>query len=124
MLCVPMKGLGNKVIGVIQLINKKGIIDAFDESDEQILELVLSAASTIVEQNRFSFENKKQNNSPKSDEKFVTDLNQKTLNKRPNNSIVDALIEEAESNDSIESEKEEIIERKEEVEQNENVEMS
>eukprot|EP01084_Bolivina_argentea_P211226 359330_1 len=126
MLCVPMKGSENKVIGVIQLINKKGIIEVFDQNDEQILELVLSAASTIVEQNRFSFDSKMQNNSPKADEKFVSDLNQKTVNKRKNSIPHDigALIEETESNESNDSEKKEIIEKQEEIEKKEEIETS
>eukprot|EP00483_Globobulimina_turgida_P008498 UN08515 len=105
MLCVPMKkGPKNKVIGVIQLINKKGIIEAFDQNDEQILELVLSAASAIVEENRFSFESKPQNKSPKKDDKFVTDLNQKVLMKKPSSMAHDigALVEEEEESDDVE----------------------
>ena len=70
MLCVPMKTAENKVIGVIQLMNKRGVIDVFDESDEKILQLVLSAAAPIIEQNQLFVDKE----SPKKDEKWVDDF--------------------------------------------------
>lgn len=105
MLCVPMKSSSdNKVIGVIQLINKKGMIDVFDQNDEQILELVLSAASPIVEQNQLFFVNENKDiSSPKKDEKFVTDLHigQKRSSSMSHHDI-GALVEEEQSNDEEE----------------------
>ena len=75
MLCVPMKATGNRVIGVIQLINKQGIIEVFDQNDEQILALVLSAAAPIVERNQLFFVKKdKDVVPPTNDDKFVSDL--------------------------------------------------
>ena len=78
MLCVPMKGKENKVIGVIQMINKQGVIQTFDENDEQILTLLLSAASPIVEQFQHSYKDKG-HLTPKKDDKFVSDLTTQDL---------------------------------------------
>jgi len=83
MLCVPMKATGNRVIGVIQLINKKGIIEVFDQNDEQILELVLSAAAPIVERNQLFFVKKvKDTVPPAKDDKFVSDLSSVQVQRR------------------------------------------
>jgi len=79
MLCVPMKDSEGTVIGVIQLINKQGIIPAFDQNDEQILALVLSAASPIVQQNQLFFvksDTMKGKVAASKDEKFVSDLSE------------------------------------------------
>merc|ERR1719378_2005089 len=77
-----MKATGNRVIGVIQL-NKKGIIEVFDQNDEQILELVLSAAAPIVERNQLFFVKKvKDTVPPAKDDKFVSDLSSVQVQKR------------------------------------------
>jgi len=85
MLCVPMKGNENKVIGLLQLINKQGVIGAFDSNDEQILTMLLSAASRIMEQNQLQFmPEHKRKSSPRNDERFVSDLKGRPpLEKRP-----------------------------------------
>eukprot|EP01083_Nonionella_stella_P093362 261619_1 len=91
MLVVPMKGNEkDKIIGVIQLINKRGMIDVFEKKDEQILELVLSAASIIVEQNQGFFTKINENQQPSSlgkvsptqEERFVSDLSRESPDKR------------------------------------------
>ena len=88
MLCVPMKGSDGTVIGVIQLINKQGIIAAFDQNDEQILALVLSAASPIVQQNQLFFvTGAKGTSSINQDEKFVADLSEVTIKRVRRKSI-------------------------------------
>jgi len=78
MLCVPMLARDNQVIGVIQLINKRGVIDVFDENDEKILELVLSAAAPIFEENKLfaidSTKNMHLKGSPVNDDKYIKDL--------------------------------------------------
>merc|ERR1719378_185564 len=77
-----MKATGNRVIGVIQL-NKKGIIEVFDQNDEQILELVLSAAAPIVERNQLFFVKKvKDTVPPAKDDKFVSDLSSVQVQRR------------------------------------------
>lgn len=108
MLCVPMKGAGNRVIGVIQLINKKGIIEVFDQNDEQILELVLSAAAAIVEKNQLFFvKQEKDTMPPASDEKFVSDLSRVKVERRKSKQGQDIgdLIEEEPSQEEEEEEK-------------------
>lgn len=97
MLCVPMKGTGDRVIGVIQLINKQGIIEVFDQNDEQILELVLSAASPIVERNQLFFVKQDQDKvAPAKDDKFVQDLSRTKMQRRKSKTQTDIgdLIEE------------------------------
>jgi len=87
MLCVPMKTTGNRVIGVIQLINKQGIIEVFDQNDEQILALVLSAAAPIVERNQLFFVKDKNVVSPAKDDKFVSDLSSIQIKRQKSNSF-------------------------------------
>lgn len=100
MLCVPMKASGDRdrVIGVIQLINKQGIIEVFDQNDEQILALVLSAAAPIVERNQFFVKQDQDQDkvAPAKDDKFVPDLNRSKMQRRKSKTQADIgdLIEE------------------------------
>jgi len=111
MLCVPMKDAAENtlVIGVIQLINKQGVIPVFDANDEQILTLLLSAASPIVGQFKVQHRGKM---TPKKDDKFVNDLTQPEIDKDKRSSSITrefgALIEEEETEqDAFEDLKEE-----------------
>jgi len=117
MLCVPMKATGDRVLGVIQLINKRGILEVFDRNDEQILALVLSAAAPIVERSQKCFgKGRPRTLSPAKDDKFVDDLRSNKLltpKARAPRKIGD-LIEEEPDHDQQEEEVEE--DEEEEVE--------
>merc|ERR1719491_2005333 len=107
-----MKGSEGTVIGVIQLINKKGIIPVFDQNDEQILALVLSAASPIVQQNQLFFVKvQKGNPAANKDEKFVSDLSRMTVERQKsidkNGGDIGDLIEEEELAELTEEQNEE-----------------
>jgi len=122
MLCVPMKDSEGTVIGVIQLINKKGIISAFDENDEQILALVLSAASPVVQQNKLFFAQKQQNKNSIGDEKFVTDLSRMTVERQKSigaakggADIADLIEEEEEEEEELDKVAEQQNEEKQET---------
>merc|ERR1712087_528968 len=120
MLCVPMKGSKGTVIGVIQLINKQGIIPVFDQNDEQILALVLSAASPIVQQNQLFFvkADKSQGRSAANkDEKFVSDLSRITVERQKS---IDK--KGADIGDLIEEEEPQLTEVAEEQNEDENTE--
>merc|ERR1712176_705672 len=96
-----------------------GIIPVFDQNDEQILALVLSAASPIVQQNQLFFDkaNVQGKLAANKDEKFVSDLSRITVERQKS---IDK--KGADIGDLIEEEEPQLTEVAEEQNEDENTE--